>query len=293
MGAVTRTGGFAIGFRQGWSDWQTDFEALTDFALEAGFSALDAGRDGDVTAKKILDSGLKLGAVDLPEWQGLIDADPSVREQAACRNSDYIKACAEVAGPGVKHFCVMLPADQSLARDENFRHLVAGFALIVDALESAQAKLVVEGWPGQGALCCTPEGYRALFESLPSPALGINYDPSHLIRMGIDPIRFVDEFAQRIYHVHAKDTEVDPQAVYNYGTEQPTTFYKPTMFGGPFWRYTIPGHGQMRWTEALRILEADGYDGGVSIELEDARFNGTEAGEKQGLKLGLTFLEGC
>ena len=49
----------------------------------------------------------------------------------------------------------------------------------------------------------------------------------------------------------------------------------------------------MRWGEAFRILANDGYDGCVSIELEDANFNGKEASEKEGLKLSRRFLEGC
>ena len=57
------------------------------------------------------------------------------------------------------------------------------------ALEAAGGRLVIEGWPGPGALCCTPETYRATFRECPSPAIGVNYDPSHLLRMGIDPIR--------------------------------------------------------------------------------------------------------
>jgi hypothetical protein len=49
----------------------------------------------------------------------------------------------------------------------------------------------------------------------------------------------------------------------------------------------------MRWTEGLGILAEAGYDGFVSVELEDGNFNGTEEGEKLGLILGRQFLEGC
>lgn len=64
-------------------------------------------------------------------------------------------------------------------------------------------------------------------------------------------------------------------------------------YGGGHWRYAIPGHGQMRWSKALAILKDAGYGGMISIELEDANFNGTEEGEKQGLLLARRFLEGC
>ena len=64
-------------------------------------------------------------------------------------------------------------------------------------------------------------------------------------------------------------------------------------FGGSHWRYTIPGHGIMRWVEGFGMLAGRGYDGFVSVELEDANFNGSEDGEKQGLLLSRRYLEGC
>ena len=64
-------------------------------------------------------------------------------------------------------------------------------------------------------------------------------------------------------------------------------------FGGICWRYTIPGHGCARWTEAFSILERAGYKGGVSIELEDENFNGTAEGEKLALTLAGQFLAGA
>lgn len=59
------------------------------------------------------------------------------------------------------------------------------------------------------------------------------------------------------------------------------------------WRYTIPGHGAMRWTEAFRVLVAHGYAGAVSIELEDADFWGTAAAEQLGIVNGARYLAAC
>ena len=123
--------------------------------------------------------------------------------------------------------------------------------------------------------------------------MGINYDPSHLIRQGIDPIRFLREFGGRVFHVHGKDTELLPENLYEYGHEQPPTFGKRFRYGAMAWRYTIPGHGVMRWSEAFGILEGLGYAGCVSIELEDANFNGDEETEKLGILQGIRFLSGC
>jgi sugar phosphate isomerase/epimerase len=288
---TTRTGEFTVGFRRGWSEWQKDLNALINWAKTNDFGALDLGRDGDETAGNVIEAGLRVGSVDLAEWQGMISPDSARRVDAIARNTAYIAACA-VFGP-MNHFIVMLPEKPELSRRDNFAFMVETFGELAPALEQHKARLVIEGWPGPGALCCTPEGFRALFKECPSPALGINYDPSHLIRMGIDPLRFLREFAGRVWHVHGKDTELFAERLYELGHEQPPTFAKSFGFGGNSWRYTIPGHGVVSWSEVFRILEQHGYGGCVCIELEDQNFNGTEETEKLGLTLGLQHLAGC
>lgn len=287
----TRTGKFPIGFRRGGGEWRNDLSALIAWARQNGLEAIDLGRDGDTTARVVIDAGLRVGTVDLLEWQGMISPDKGRRAEAVARNAEYVRACA-ACGP-INHFIVMLPEKPELPRAENFGYMVESFSQLAPVLEECRAHIAVEGWPGPGALCCTPEGYRALFKEIPSPAMAINYDPSHLIRMNIDPLRFLNEFASRVAHVHGKDTQLLTENLYEYGSEQPPTFARPVPFGGMVWRYTIPGHGVMRWTDAFRILEANGYAGCVCIELEDANFFREEAAERLGFIQGARFLEGC
>jgi sugar phosphate isomerase/epimerase len=287
----TRTGGFPIGFRRGWSDWQKDLAGAINWAKSSDISVMDVGRDGNSVGKQVVDAGIRLGSVDMIEWNAMISADKAKRADAVAKNADYVQACA--AFGAVNHFLVMLPENKDLPRSENFGYLVESFNQLAPTLEKHNARLVVEGWPGPGALCCTPEGYRAFFKECPSPAMGVNYDPSHLMRMGIDPLRFLKEFVGRVYHVHGKDTELFADNLYEYGHEQPPTFAKQMGFGSMAWRYTIPGHGGVSWTRVFAILQEAGYAGCVSIELEDMNFNGTEAGEKQGILLGAQFLAGC
>ena len=64
-------------------------------------------------------------------------------------------------------------------------------------------------------------------------------------------------------------------------------------FGGAHWRYCVPGAGVISWREILEKLKDRGYEGCVSIELEDEDFNGSEAGEKRGLLKSRDFLEQC
>jgi len=288
--ARTATGDFGIGFRRGWSAWQRDLDHVILWANANTFAAVDLGNDADVAGPRVIAAGGRIGSVDLPECKGMISADPATRNAAVAKNTAYIECCAGFGA--LVHFAVMLPEDPGKAPDENFRFMVESFRKLAPAMERANAKLVIEGWPGPGALCCNPEGCRAFFHECPSPAMGLNYDPSHLIRMGIDPIRFLREFSSRVYHVHGKDTEIIPEAVYEFGLSLPPILAKGHGFGSTFWRYTIPGHGMTRWGEAFRILVAAGYSGLVSIELEDEEFNGTEEGEKRGLILSRDFLQG-
>ncbi len=287
----TRTGGFPIGFRRGWMDWQKDLGALLAWAKSHGLGCIDLGKDGDANGRAVIDAGLRIGSVDLANWQGMISPDRGKRSSAVEQNAAYVAACAAF-GP-MRHFLVMLPEEPGRARQENFAWMVESFGELAPTLERHNARLVIEGWPGPGALCCTPEGLRALFSAVPSPSLGVNYDPSHLIRMQIDPLRFLHEFADRVYHVHGKDTELLGENLYDFGSEQPPTFAAPRPFSAMHWRYTIPGHGVTRWTEVFRILQNHGYAGAVSIELEDADFWGTPELEQAGILEGARYLTGC
>ncbi len=287
----TTTGDFPIGFRYApLSAWSQDIQGLITWTKENGFSALDTGKKPE-DAAAVTAAGLRSGSVDLLEWQDMLSPDPEKRRDAVARNQTYVEACA-AAGP-LNHFVVMLPEDPHDPPQEVFRAMVESYSELAPTLEAHDAKIVIEGWPGPSALCCTPESYRAFFEACPSPAVGVNYDPSHLLRMGIDPLRFLDEFIGRVFHVHAKDTKILSELQYEYGTEQKPLFAEQRRFGGPFWRYTIPGHGVMRWKRAFEMLAEAGYGGCVCVELEDHFFNGAEATEKAGLLASRHFLTSC
>jgi sugar phosphate isomerase/epimerase len=284
----TRTGAFPIGFRRGRSQWQRDPTTLIAWAQENDISVIDLGTDAPASLQIFVDAGMRIGSINLAADKPMISPDQATRADAIAQNAEYIATCG-----AANYFLVMQPENPELARSENFGYMIESFGELLPVLEANSARLVIEGYPGPGALCCTPEGLRALFGELPSPAVGINYDPSHLIRQGIDPLRFLDEFGERVYHVHGKDTELLSENLYIFGSEQPPTFAQRIRYGSLHWRYTLPGQGCMRWTQAFTKLDALGYAGCVSIELEDANFNGTTDGEQFGILQGARFLAGC
>jgi sugar phosphate isomerase/epimerase len=297
--ARTHIGSFPIGFRRGWGDWQRDVALLIRFARANDFEFIDFGPAPCEELSRVRDAGIGIGSVDLMEWKALVSPDSARRSTAVDANVRYIR---EVTGLGISKFLVVVsPEDPTRKRSENFELAVDSFGRIAREVRSTGARILIEGAPGaapwHGSLACTPADARAFFAALadrfaPETAdtVGLNFDPSHLVRMGIDPQRFLAEFLPRIHHVHGKDTELLDAGQYDHGNLQPATFASPHRFGGNHWRYAIPGRGSVRWPALLSTLQAGGYRGGVCIELEDEQFNGTEAGEKQGLIEARDFL---
>ena len=290
----TRTGHFPIGFRRGGSDWQkADLSSLADWAKQNGFEAIDLGRANSADVQTLKSAGLGVGSVDLIQAGEITHPDAAKRRDIISANVAYVK---EAAAWGAKIFFTIIGGEPGKKRAENYRIAVESFSPIAEAAAAVGATLVIEGYPGRAPdlalLCTTPETYRALLKDLPR-GTAINYDPSHLVRLGVDHIRFLKEFVASVRHVHAKDTEIFPEAIYELGLYQPSAFHSAHRFGEHVWRYTIPGHGVVRWPEIFSTLKSAAYGGIVSIELEDENFNGTEAGEKAGLIHSLAFLRGA
>ncbi|HEY1683813.1 MAG TPA: sugar phosphate isomerase/epimerase [Tepidisphaeraceae bacterium] len=288
----TRTGKFPIGFRRGWSDWQkNDLATLAKWAKSVGFDALDLSK---VTAEEmhtLQSSGLKLGTADLLDFGNIMASDSAKRKDVIAQNIAYVKSAAAL---GAKlFFTVIIPGDHAANRSDNYKLAVESYAPICQAAADNGAAIVIEGWPGGdpwlSSLCCSPESTRMFLKDVPRGA-ALNYDPSHLIRLGIDHLRFLKEFIAHVKHVHAKDTELFPEAQYEFGLYQGAVAAKNHGFGQLAWRYTIPGHGVGRWSEIFKTLRENKYQGIVSVELEDENFNGSESGEKNALTHSLEFL---
>lgn len=286
----TATGNFPLGWRRRNFAWEQDLGGMIAWALDNELEAIDLGRDADTVAPAVIDAGLRVGSADLAVWGEMMSSDARTRKDAVAKNADYISACAAA---GVKTFFIcMIPQDPARERAENFAYMVESYSALKPVFEANDAYLVIEGWPGPGSLVCTPETYRAFIEQVGSAKMGVNYDPSHLARMGIDPIRFLREFVGHVFHVHGKDCMIIDENLYQYGNLQEATFAAPYKYGGMNWRYTIPGHGVSDWKIILEILKDNGYEGCVCIELEDHYYDDSEYDQKQGVLQGVKFLAG-
>jgi sugar phosphate isomerase/epimerase len=268
------------------------FGALVTWLAENDFGAVDAPALNDEIKGQIDAAGLDLGTVDM--GGGIITADENKRKENVAKLKAGLKRSVDL---GAKvFFTVFGPDDQSRPRRENFELWKLAYPEIVEYVEGLGAKIAIEPWPGgpphYGMLGCTPEMWRAMFKEVPSKALGLCFDPSHLVRMQIDYERALNEFGDRVLHVHAKDTSVNYERLYECGIYGDSVGNKDYGFGERWWRYTIPGSGDVDWNLMVTRLEDFGYDGPLSIELEDQRFWATPEDRKEGLLRAKEYLEG-
>lgn len=142
------------------------------------------------------------------------------------------------------------------------------------------------GLPGNYAY--SPELWEALFNELPGKNFGLNFDPSHLYWLGIDYVQAAKDFSSKIFHVHAKDTEILSDGVYKYGIFGQQISANPWKSG--WWRYRMPGLGEIDWQKFISALQENGYNYVMSIEHEDPVWEGSEDKVKKGLQLGLKHL---
>ena len=98
------------------------------------------------------------------------------------------------------------------------------------------------------------------------PAFGLNWDPSHMVWQGIDPVNFILDFADRIYHVDCKDAKVRTGD----GRRGIVSSHLPWADLRRGWDFVSTGHGDVPWEDCFRALNSIGYNGPISIEWEDA-----------------------
>jgi sugar phosphate isomerase/epimerase len=141
------------------------------------------------------------------------------------------------------------------------------------AIENCPMIFSYDEWPGGTNLAWSPAIWDEMFSAIPAGNFGLNLDPSHLVWLMIDYERAVYDFAERIFHVHAKDLEVRRDGLYRHGT----------FSGGIGWQVPrLPGLGEVDWSRYIAALYAVGYDYVVSVEHEDRRFEGDEELVKRG-----------
>ena len=136
-------------------------------------------------------------------------------------------------------------------------------------------------WPGGKNLAHSPVVWRRMFDEIPSGNFGLNYDPSHLVWQQMDYLRPIHEFAQRIFHVHAKDAKIQREKLDEEGIlATPLKWHIPKL----------PGLGDVQWGPVVSALTDVGYQGPVCIEVEDRAFETDLQRRKLALRQSRGFL---
>lgn len=142
------------------------------------------------------------------------------------------------------------------------------------AIENCPMLFTRDEWPGGKNLASSPALWRRMFEEIPSPSFGLNYDPSHLVWQQMDYVRPLREFKSRIFRVHLKDARVDRDRLDEVGIlAHPLEYHSPKL----------PGLGDVDWGHFLSVLGDTGYDGPICVEVEDRAYEANLDARKRAL----------
>jgi sugar phosphate isomerase/epimerase len=201
------------------------------------------------------------------------DGDPEgVRQRAADRLKDTARAAATLGVTVVTGFTgspiwaqlYSFPPNDFSVIERGYEEFAERFDPILDVFEAEGVRFALEVHPTEIAYDYVTTR-KALLALGRRESFGINFDPSHFIPQLLDPAPFIAEFADRIYHVHVKDSRKRLDG-------RRSILGSHLDFGEDErgWEFVSPGHGDVDFEELIRALNRIGYDGPLSIEWEDA-----------------------
>lgn len=297
--------GFVSAILDGWT-----FEEMIDTASEMGYACVEVAcwpcgkaerryagvshinvdelTDEKVAYIKAYCAKKNVEISSLAFYPNTMDGNLEKREAAVAHLKKVICASAKL---GVNMVTTFIGRDQTKSVEENLELVKEIWPPIIALAEEKGVKIAIENcpmlfgrdqWPGGQNLMTTPAIWRKVFEILPSPNLGINYDPSHFVWQMIDYIRPLYEFKDKIFHVHYKDIKLYPDKLREVGImAYPLDFMSPKL----------PGLGDVDWGEYVSALTDIGYDGYTCIEVEDRAFEGSREKVLDSLRLSKRYME--
>lgn len=217
---------------------------------------------------------------------------PDPEERAAVHA--HVRRCIDAAAAlGVPTVGTFIGRDPTRRVTENLQEAERIFRPLVEYAGERSVKLIIEncvmegwhpdGYPGN--LAYSPELWEWMFDL----GLYLNYDPSHLLWLGIDPVAALRPYVHRIPHAQAKDIELFPDRRNRYGFFG-KTLSRQSAWDVGWWRYRVPGLGEVDWRRIVDVLYEGGFQGVLSVEHEDPVWGGTEDKVKTGLEVAYRTL---
>ena len=255
----------------------------------AGVTHIDVEAFGDQQAGEINDLAARYGVAisGLGYYPNPLSADQDEADRAVEHLHKVIAAAAVL---GVGRVNTFIGRNHLQSVEANWPRFVSTWQPLVEWAQSQQVKIGIENcpmlftadeWPGGKNLAHSPAIWRKMFDAIPSDCFGLNYDPSHLVFQQMDYLAPMRDFAERIFHVHAKDVRVDRHRLDQVGTlAYPNDYHCPKL----------PGLGDVDWGLFFSVLGDTGYRGPVCVEVEDRSYEGSAASRRLALKQSCDYL---
>ncbi len=202
------------------------------------------------------------------------DGEPEgVRQRAAQEMMDTARAAAKLGvtqvngftGSSIWHMLYSFPPNDYSVIEAGYQDFAHRWGPIIDVFDQEGVKFGLEVHPTEIAydFVTTRKALDAIGNR---PGFGINFDPSHVVHQFLDSAAFIEEFADRIYHVHVKDSKL----YLNNGRNSILGSHLNFGESRRGWDFVSPGHGDVDLESVIRALNRIGYQGPLSIEWEDS-----------------------
>ena len=175
-----------------------------------------------------------------------------------------VKIVTGFTGSPIWKYLYSFPQTTEEMIEKGFQEIYDLWTPILDVFKENDCVFALEVHPGEIAFDYY-SAKRLLEKFADRPEFGLNFDPSHLIWQGITPHLFLSDFIDRVYHVHMKDAAV-------------TLDGRSGLLGSHIdfgdlrrgWNFRSLGHGDVKFEEIIRVLNANNYQGPLSVEWEDS-----------------------
>ena len=211
-------------------------------------------------------------------------------DEAAKAVEQIRKVIAVSAKLGINQMNSFIGRDPAKSVEDNWPRFLETWKPLIRFAEEQGVNVGIENcpmfftndaWPGGKNLAISPAIWRRMFDDIPSPNFGLNYDPSHMVWMQMDYLAPLREFSDRIHHAHAKDVRIDYHKLNDVGIlANPLEYHTPKL----------PGMGEVDWGKFISVLGDTGYDGPVCVEVEDRAFEDTLESRVASLQQSVTYL---
>jgi sugar phosphate isomerase/epimerase len=240
-------------------------------------NALDASALARIQ-DQLASSGVAISS--LGYYPNLLTPDDEESKAGASHLKQVMRAAQTLKLPVVGTF---VGRDWTRSIDDNWPRFRAVWPDLIKFAEDHGVRIAIENcpmlftrdeWPGGKNLGSSPALWRRMFDEIPSPNFGLNYDPSHLVWQQMDYIKPLRDFKSRIFRVHLKDARVDQDRLDEVGVlAHPLEYHSPKL----------PGLGDVNWGRFLSVLGDTGYDGPICVEVEDRAYEANLDARKRAL----------